>query len=60
EDMRRQMDVNYWGQVHGSRTAVRMMSGQGGGIAGGLVTALALAASARRLHRRRPESDLGV
>ena len=23
DDMRRQMDVNYWGQVYGSRTAVR-------------------------------------
>ena len=23
EDMRRQMDVNYWGQVYGSRAAVR-------------------------------------
>jgi NAD(P)-dependent dehydrogenase (short-subunit alcohol dehydrogenase family) len=32
EDMRRQMDVNYWGQVHGSRTAVRVMSGHGGAL----------------------------
>jgi NAD(P)-dependent dehydrogenase (short-subunit alcohol dehydrogenase family) len=30
EDMRRQMDVNYWGQVYGSRAAVRHM-GRGGG-----------------------------
>jgi NAD(P)-dependent dehydrogenase (short-subunit alcohol dehydrogenase family) len=30
EDMRRQMDVNYWGQVYGSRAAVRRM-GRGGG-----------------------------
>jgi NAD(P)-dependent dehydrogenase (short-subunit alcohol dehydrogenase family) len=29
-DMRRQMDVNYWGQVHGSRTAVRHMRPRGG------------------------------
>jgi NAD(P)-dependent dehydrogenase (short-subunit alcohol dehydrogenase family) len=26
EDMRRQMDVNYWGHVYGSRTAVRHLS----------------------------------
>ena len=30
DDMRRQMDVNYWGQVYGSRTAVHEMR-QGGG-----------------------------
>ncbi len=30
EDMRHQMDVNYWGQVYGSRTAVRHLR-QGGG-----------------------------
>ena len=27
EDMRRQMDVNYWGQVYGSRAAVRHLRG---------------------------------
>jgi short-subunit dehydrogenase len=32
EDMRRQMDVNYWGQVHGSRTAIRAMAGRGGAL----------------------------
>jgi short-subunit dehydrogenase len=32
EDMRRQMDVNYWGQVHGSRTAVRHMRERGGAL----------------------------
>src|SRR5688500_16086909 len=32
EDMRRQMDVNYWGQVYGSRTAVRHLRGGGGAI----------------------------
>jgi NAD(P)-dependent dehydrogenase (short-subunit alcohol dehydrogenase family) len=32
EDMRRQMDVNYWGQVHGSRTAVRHMRDRGGAL----------------------------
>jgi NAD(P)-dependent dehydrogenase (short-subunit alcohol dehydrogenase family) len=30
EDMRRQMDVNFWGQVHGSRTAVRHLQDRGG------------------------------
>src|SRR3990170_2714799 len=30
EDMRRQMDVNYWGQVYGSRVAVRHMRHHGG------------------------------
>lgn len=30
EDMRRQMDVNYWGQVYGSLAAVRHMRGRGG------------------------------
>jgi NAD(P)-dependent dehydrogenase (short-subunit alcohol dehydrogenase family) len=32
EDMRRQMDVNYWGQVHGSRVAVREMRRHGGAL----------------------------
>ncbi|MEX2272252.1 MAG: SDR family oxidoreductase [Vicinamibacterales bacterium] len=32
EDMRRQMDVNYWGQVHGSRIAVRHMRQRGGAV----------------------------
>ena len=32
EDMRRQMDVNYWGQVHGSRTAVRHLRSRGGAL----------------------------
>ena len=32
EDMRRQMDVNYWGQVYGSRTAVRHMRERGGAL----------------------------
>jgi short-subunit dehydrogenase len=32
EDMRRQMDVNYWGQVHGSRTAVRHLRDRGGAL----------------------------
>jgi NAD(P)-dependent dehydrogenase (short-subunit alcohol dehydrogenase family) len=32
EDMRRQMDVNYWGQVYGSRVAVRHMRGRGGAL----------------------------
>jgi NAD(P)-dependent dehydrogenase (short-subunit alcohol dehydrogenase family) len=32
EDMRRQMDVNYWGQVYGSRTAVRYLRHQGGAL----------------------------
>jgi short-subunit dehydrogenase len=32
EDMRRQMDVNYWGQVYGSRVAVQYMRGRGGAL----------------------------
>jgi NAD(P)-dependent dehydrogenase (short-subunit alcohol dehydrogenase family) len=32
DDMRRQMDVNYWGQVYGCRTAVRHMRARGGAI----------------------------
>ncbi len=32
EDMRRQMDVNYWGQVYGSRVAVQHMRGRGGAL----------------------------
>jgi short-subunit dehydrogenase len=32
DDMRRQMDVNYWGQVYGSRTAVRHMRERGGAL----------------------------
>ncbi|HVL65692.1 MAG TPA: SDR family oxidoreductase [Vicinamibacterales bacterium] len=32
DDMRQQMDVNYWGQVHGSRTAVRHMRERGGAL----------------------------
>jgi len=32
EDMRRQMDVNYWGQVYGSRAAVRHLRHRGGAI----------------------------
>jgi short-subunit dehydrogenase len=32
EDMRRQMDVNYWGQVYGSRAAVAEMSRSGGAL----------------------------
>jgi NAD(P)-dependent dehydrogenase (short-subunit alcohol dehydrogenase family) len=32
EDMRRQMDVNYWGQVHGSRAAVSCMRDRGGAL----------------------------
>src|SRR5688572_17270815 len=31
-DMRRQMDVNYWGQVYGSRAAVRHMRQRGGAL----------------------------
>jgi short-subunit dehydrogenase len=31
-DMRRQMDVNYWGQVHGSLVAVRHMRENGGAL----------------------------
>jgi NAD(P)-dependent dehydrogenase (short-subunit alcohol dehydrogenase family) len=32
EDMRRQMDVNYWGHVYGSRAAVRHMRANGGAL----------------------------
>jgi short-subunit dehydrogenase len=32
EDMRRQMDVNYWGQVYGSRAAVRHLRQNGGAL----------------------------
>jgi short-subunit dehydrogenase len=32
DDMRRQMDVNYWGQVYGSRTAVRHLRQRGGAL----------------------------
>lgn len=32
EDMRRQMDVNYWGQVYGSLTAVRHLRDRGGAL----------------------------
>ena len=32
EDMRRQMDVNYWGYVYGARTAVRSMRERGGAL----------------------------
>jgi short-subunit dehydrogenase len=32
EDMRRQMDVNYWGQVYGSRVAVRHLRVHGGAL----------------------------
>ena len=32
EDMRRQMDVNLWGQVYGSRTAVRDLRQSGGAL----------------------------
>ncbi|HJR60778.1 MAG TPA: SDR family oxidoreductase [Vicinamibacterales bacterium] len=32
EDMRRQMDVNYWGQVYGSRAAVRHLRHRGGAL----------------------------
>ena len=32
EDMRRQMDVNYWGQVYGSRAAVRHLRDRGGAL----------------------------
>ena len=31
-DMRRQMDVNYWGQVYGARAAVRHMRRRGGAL----------------------------
>ena len=32
EDMRRQFDVNYWGQVYGSRAAVRYLRTRGGAL----------------------------
>jgi NAD(P)-dependent dehydrogenase (short-subunit alcohol dehydrogenase family) len=32
EDMRRQMDVNYWGQVYGSRAAVAHLARRGGAL----------------------------
>ena len=32
EDMRRQFDVNYWGEVYGMRTAVRLMRDRGGAL----------------------------
>jgi len=32
EDMRRQMDVNFWGQVHGSREGVKRMRREGGAL----------------------------
>jgi NAD(P)-dependent dehydrogenase (short-subunit alcohol dehydrogenase family) len=32
EDMRRQMDVNFWGQVYGSRIAVQHMRERGGAL----------------------------
>ena len=32
EDMRRQMEINFWGQVYGSRTAVKHMRHRGGSI----------------------------
>ncbi len=32
DDMRRQFDVNYWGEVHGSRTAVPHLRKQGGAL----------------------------
>src|SRR5688572_29072884 len=32
EDMRRQMDVNYWGQVYGSRIAVTHLRDRGGAL----------------------------
>lgn len=31
-DMRQQMDINYWGQVYGSLTAVRIMTKRGGAL----------------------------
>ncbi|MGH7714353.1 MAG: SDR family oxidoreductase [Gemmatimonadaceae bacterium] len=31
-DMRRQFDVNYWGQVHGSLTAIPHLTAQGGAL----------------------------
>jgi NAD(P)-dependent dehydrogenase (short-subunit alcohol dehydrogenase family) len=32
KDMRQQMDINYWGQVYGSRTAVRHLRERGGAL----------------------------
>src|SRR5688500_2723522 len=32
EDMRRQMDINFWGQVYGSRTAVKYLRERGGAL----------------------------
>ena len=32
DDMRRQMDVNYWGQVYGSRIAVKHLRDRGGAL----------------------------
>lgn len=32
EDMRRQMDVNFWGQVYGSRAAVQHLAANGGAL----------------------------
>lgn len=32
QDLRRQMDVNYWGQVYGSRVAVRHLRRRGGAL----------------------------
>ena len=32
DDLRRQMDVNYWGQVYGSRTAVQHLRRSGGAL----------------------------
>jgi NAD(P)-dependent dehydrogenase (short-subunit alcohol dehydrogenase family) len=32
EDMRRQMDVNFWGEVYGSREAVRHLRARGGAL----------------------------
>jgi short-subunit dehydrogenase len=32
EDMRRQMDVNFWGQVYGSRAAVKHLRHRGGAV----------------------------
>ena len=32
EDMRRQMDINFWGQVYGARAAVRHLRSRGGAI----------------------------
>ena len=32
EDMRRQMDINFWGQVYGSRVAVKHLRARGGAV----------------------------